>query len=75
MAQSEVRVAEAATQLAAYERAARAVQAGKEGPLRPPITLLSDEQLAALFAPRQLDLLVRRPLGPPCQEGQSDKSD
>lgn len=48
---------EAVGRLAAYERALHA--AG--GVLRPPVGWLSDKQLSALFAPRQIDLLVRRP--------------
>jgi hypothetical protein len=52
----------AAAQLESYERAARSSLSHKEGPAAAPVMQLSDEQLAALFAPRQLDALVRRPL-------------
>jgi hypothetical protein len=48
----------AAARLDAYERVARAVA----GPAVPPILRLADEQLARLFAPRQLEALVERPL-------------
>ena len=47
----------AVVRLEAYERATRA--AG--GPTNSPILRLSNEQLAALFAPHQLDSLVIRP--------------
>ncbi len=53
----------AAARLDAYGRAVRASLVHREGPSRPPVLRLSDEQLAALFAPRQLDSLVVRPLG------------
>lgn len=49
----------AATQLEAYERVTRAVHTRS---LRAPAFWLSEEQLSALFAPRQLDSLVVRPL-------------
>jgi hypothetical protein len=48
----------AATRLEAYERVSHAAA----GPARAPVLYLSDEQLAALFAPRQLENLVYRPL-------------
>jgi len=48
----------AAARLGAYERVTRAAA----GPARAPILYLSDEELAALFAPRQLESLVERPL-------------
>jgi len=54
---------EAATRLDAYERVMRAIAgAGPNGPPRPPVLYLSEEQLAALFAPRQLEALVTLPL-------------
>jgi hypothetical protein len=54
--------------LAAYERALRAAA----GTLRPPVQYLSDNQLSALFASRQIDLLVRRPFETSsCQETRS----
>ena len=55
----------AAARLDAYERVARAVA----GPARAPVLYLDDEQLGRLFAPRQLEALVARPLrrrGPDC---------
>ena len=54
--------ATAAARLEAYERVARVALAGKEGVAHAPVFYLSDEQLAALFAPRQLENLVKRPL-------------
>ena len=46
----------AAARLEAYERVTRATA----GAVRAPVLHLSDEQLAALFAPRQLESLVER---------------
>ncbi len=58
----------AAGQLQAYARIARAALEGRDGALRAPVLLLTDEQLAALFAPRQLAALVRHPLERPSRD-------
>jgi hypothetical protein len=56
-------VATATTQLDAYVRALRAANlVGKNGPVLAPVLHVSDAQLAALFAPKQLLDLVVRPL-------------
>ena len=44
----------AAGRLEAYARVSQAALEGRDGPLRAPALLLTDGQLAALFAPRQL---------------------
>ena len=51
----------AAARLEAYERVARAAA----GPVRAPVFNLSDEHLAALYAPRALEQLITRPLSRP----------
>jgi len=48
----------AASRLEAYERVVRAAA----GPARVPVFYLNDEQIAALYAPRQRESLVERPL-------------
>jgi hypothetical protein len=71
MADPEDLVARAAAQLDAYERACHASLVQREGLPRPPVLHLSDEALAALFAPKQKEVLVHRPLfreGPRCQD-------
>jgi hypothetical protein len=62
---------DAAARLDAYGRACRAALVGRGETPQPPVLLLSDEQLAALFAPRQLESLVRAPLARPreCEPG------
>ena len=55
----------AITKLAAYERAVRAVLDAQGVAARPPVLRLDDTQLGALFAPRQLAALVRKPLERP----------
>jgi hypothetical protein len=60
---TELATAEAAAgQLEAYARITRAALEARDGPLRAPVLLLSDEQLAGLFAPRQLAALIKRRL-------------
>jgi hypothetical protein len=61
----------AAARLEAYERAARTAATGRLGaPARAPALALGTDQLAALFAPRQLEVLVAAPLGrgAPCPD-------
>lgn len=55
-------VEDAASQLEAYERAARAALLHTEGPARAPISMMGKEQQEGLFSPRMLDILVVRPL-------------
>jgi hypothetical protein len=57
----------AAGRLEAYARAAQAALEARDGPLPALVLLLSDEQLGGLFAPRQLAVLVKRPLGRPAR--------
>jgi hypothetical protein len=59
---SGIDAAAAAARIEAYERAVRAALTHAEGVATAPVTRLSDAQLAALFAPRQRDVLVARPL-------------
>lgn len=55
--------AEAAAQLAAYNRALRAVQTVEWGAVAAPAQKLGNLTRAALFAPRQQELLISVPLG------------
>jgi len=53
---------DASARLEAYERVSRAALVRGHGSKDAPVLQLSDEQLTALFAPRQLEQLVKRPL-------------
>jgi hypothetical protein len=52
-------------QIRAYQKIVRYALEGRDGVLAAPVAQLADEQLAALFAPRQLTILVRTPLDRP----------
>jgi hypothetical protein len=60
---ADLTVDAAAARLDTYDRAARASLASRGELPRAPILQVGDERLAALFAPRQLESLVRAPLG------------
>ena len=65
---NSVAAAAAAGQLESYARIARAALEGRDGAIHAPILLLTNEQLVALFAPRQLTALVRYPLERPAHD-------
>ena len=60
---STVKETEAVSKLEAYMRINQASLEGRGKNSSAPILSLSDGQLTALFAPRQLTTLVQRPLG------------
>jgi hypothetical protein len=58
-------VGTAAGQIEVYTHVVRAALEARNGILHAPVLLLSDEQLSGLFAPRQMAVLVKRPLARP----------
>lgn len=59
---ADAAVAQATARIAAYERMVRVTAAGLGEPLHAPAFHLSSQQLAGLFVPRALEVLILKPL-------------